>query len=102
MHEAMLDSVQESLAGAAAALYIVPRGHEVVPLADFLPSGQIPDCPILVVRSKSDERTGEVGSDELTVSARKGNGLGDLLVWCQSQMPVAGFRYALDDIDEEF
>jgi GTP-binding protein Era len=98
MHEAMLESVQESLVGASAALYVVPRGQEVVALADFLPSGKIPDCPILVVRSKSDERTGEVGPDELAVSARKGKGLDDLLVWCQSQMPLADFRYDVDDV----
>jgi GTP-binding protein Era len=76
----------------------VPRGEDVLPLADVLPSGVVPDCPMLVVRTKDDRRSGEIGPEELAVSATKGTGLDDLLIWCQAQMPVAEFRYDTDDI----
>ncbi len=98
MHEALLEAVTDSIAGASAALYVVPMGHEVVPLAEFLPTGTTPDCPVLNVRTKSDVRSGAVGPEELAVSAREGIGMSDLLLWCQGNMPLADFRYDSDDI----
>lgn len=101
MHEALLDSVEEALAGASAVLYLVPRGDAVIPLADFLPRSEAPVCPVLTVRTKSDTRTGTIGPDELSVSARDGTGMGDLLVWCQAQMPAAEFRHDTEDIGSQ-
>jgi GTP-binding protein Era len=98
LHHEMLSAIAHALRSASAALYLVPLGETVKPIEALVPGGTAFDGPVQRVRTKTDARSGTIASGEIGVSAVNGDGLDDVLTWCEAQMPEAEFRYDSEDI----
>ncbi len=100
LQHAMLAQVTTALARADGVIYLHPATDGPPPALDtILPDGVEVRVPVLTVLTKGDRiPPGEAPAGTVTVSAKTGAHLDELIAWCRNRATPQPFRYAADDV----
>lgn len=105
LHDGMLEEAHRALRQADAMLYLHPADEAPPPpLADVV-GKTLPHVPVLTVLTKADRipsRDRPPATDALLpVSARSGEGLEALVMWCEAHVPPGAFRHDPDNLSTQ-
>ena len=106
LQQTMLDEAVEVLSRADAILHLHRTSEAPAPpLAELVPSGALGKQAVATVYTAADSAAPQIRpdtrADVFVVSAVTGEGIDELLAWCQAHCPIGPFHFDPDDMSTQ-